>query len=246
MNDIKENKNNSLSFEHTITVPKAPFSVAKMAEVAEGITDTGSYLDTLETISKQDTEQRQSIATNIVAKYGQSKDTEDKILSVYKAYVLGCGEKDSNAYTCDMAFEVAFRKYHASRVGKTSKALAALMLRGIVSPAYNSFYVVSYGSRVLLVNDMYNENAGINRGGLDEVIDVTDSLYTVLKETYGLHLVDFKDYYKELRDTAGEQGADKTLSDMIAKVLWSYNGGGSVAEVKHLKTAQDIAEETTK
>ena len=33
---------------------------------------------------------------------------------------------------------------------------------------------------------------------------------------------------------------------MIAKVLWSYNGGGSVAEVKHLKTAQDIAEETTK
>ena len=217
-----------------------------MAEVAEGITDTGSYLDTLETISKQDTEQRQSIATNMVAKYGQSKDTEDKILSVYKAYVLGCGEKDSNAYTCDMAFEVAFRKYHASRVGKTSKALAALMLRGIVSPAYNSFYVVSHGSRVLLVNDMYNENAGINRGGLDEVIDVTDSLYTVLKETYGLHLVDFKDYYKELRDTAGEQGADKALSDMIAKVLWSYNGGGSVAEVKHLKTAQDIAEETTK
>lgn len=246
MNDIKENKNNSLSFEHTITVPKAPFSVAKMAEVAEGITDTGSYLDTLETISKQDTKQRQRITTNMVAKYGQSKDTEDKILSVYKAYVLGCGEKDSNAYTCDMAFEVAFRKYHASRVGKTSKALAALMLRGIVSPAYNSFYVVSHGSRVLLVNDMYNENAGINRGGLDEVIDVTDSLYTVLKEIYGLHLVDFKDYYKELRDTAGEQGADKALSDMIAKVLWSYNGGGSVAEVKHLKTAQDIAEETTK
>ena len=246
MNDIKENKNNSLSFEHTITVPKAPFSVAKMAEVAEGITDTGSYLDTLETISKQDTEQRQRITTNMVAKYGQSKDTEDKILSVYKAYVLGCGEKDSNAYTCDMAFEVAFRKYHASRVGKTSKALAALMLRGIVSPAYNSFYVVSHGSRILLVNDMYNENAGINRGGLDEVIDVTDSLYTVLKEIYGLHLVDFKDYYKELRDTAGEQGADKALSDMIAKVLWSYNGGGSVAEVKHLKTAQDIAEETTK
>ena len=246
MNDIKENKNNSLSFEHTITIPKAPFIVANMAEVAEGITDTGSYLDTLETISKQDTEQRQSIATNMVAKYGQSKDTEDKILSVYKAYVLGCGEKDSNAYTCDMAFEVAFRKYHASRVGKTSKALAALMLRGIVSPAYNSFYVVSHGSRVLLVNDMYNENTGINRGGLDEVIDVTDSLYTVLKETYGLHLVDFKDYYKELRDTAGEQGADKTLSGMIAKTLWSYNGGGSVAEVKHLKTAQDIAEETTK
>ena len=246
MNDIKKNKNNSLSFEHTITVPKAPFIVANMAEVAEGITDTVSYLDTLETISKQDTEQRQSIATNMVAKYGQSKDTEDKILSVYKAYVLGCGEKDSNAYTCDMAFEVAFRKYHASRVGKTSKALAALMLRGIVSPAYNSFYVVSHGSRVLLVNDMYNENAGINRGGLDEVIDVTDSLYTVLKEIYGLHLVDFKDYYKELRDTAGEQGADKALSDMIAKVLWSYNGGGSVAEVKHLKTAQDIAEETTK
>lgn len=246
MNDIKGNKNNSLSFEHTITIPKAPFSVAKMAEVAEGITDTGSYLDTLETISKQDTEQRQRITTNMVAKYGQSKDTEDKILSVYKAYVLGCGEKDSNAYTCDMAFEVAFRKYHASRVEKTSKALAALMLRGIVSPAYNSFYVVSRGSRVLLVNDMYNENAGINRGGLDEVIDVTDSLYTVLKETYGLHLVDFKDYYKELRDTAGEQGADKALSDMIAKVLWSYNGGGSVAEVKHLKTAQDIAEETTK
>ena len=246
MNTTKKNKNNSLSFEHTITVPKAPFSVAKMAEVEEGITDTGSYLDTLETISKQDTEQRQRITTNMVAKYGQSKDTEDKILSVYKAYVLGCGEKDSNAYTCDMAFEVAFRKYHASRVGKTIKALAALMLRGIVSPAYNSFYVVSHGSRVLLVNDMYNENAGINRGGLDEVIDVTDSLYTVLKEIYGLHLVDFKDYYKELRDTAGEQGADKTLSDMIAKVLWSYNGGGSVAEVKHLKTAQDIAEETTK
>lgn len=246
MNDIEKNKNNSLFFEHTITIPKAPFSVAKMAEVAEGITDTGSYLDTLETISKQDTEQRQSIATNMVAKYGQSKDTEDKILSVYKAYVLGCGEKDSNAYTCDMAFEVAFRKYHASRVGKTSKALAALMLRGIVSPAYNSFYVVSHGSRVLLVNDMYNENAGINRGGLDEVIDVTDSLYTVLKEIYRLHLVNFKDYYKELRDTAGEQGADKALSDMIAKVLWSYNGGGSVAEVKHLKTAQDIAEETTK
>lgn len=246
MNTTKKNKNNSLSFEHTITIPKAPFSVAKMAEVTEGITDTGSYLDTLETISKQDTEQRQSIATNMVAKYGQSKDTEDKILSVYKAYVLGCGEKDSNAYTCDMAFEVAFRKYHASRVGKTSKALAVLMLRGIVSPAYNSFYVVSHGSRVLLVNDMYNENAGINRGGLDEVIDVTDSLYTMLKETYGLHLVDFKDYYKELRDTAGEQGADKTLSDMIAKVLWSYNGGGSVAEVKHLKTAKNIAEETTK
>ena len=241
MNDIKKNKNNSLPFEHTITIPKAPFSVANMTEVAEGITDTGSYLDTLETISKQDTEQRQRITTNMVAKYGQSKDTEDKILSVYKAYVLGCGEKDSNAYTCDMAFEVAFRKYHASRVGKTSKALAALMLRGIVSPAYNSFYVVSHGSRVLLVNDMYNENAGINRGGLDEVIDVTDSLYTVLKEIYGLHLVDFKDYYKELRDTAGEQGADKALSDMIAKVLWSYNGGGSVAEVKHLKTAQDIA-----
>ena len=31
MNDIKKNKNNSLSFEHTITIPKAPFSVAKMA-----------------------------------------------------------------------------------------------------------------------------------------------------------------------------------------------------------------------
>lgn len=243
MNDIKKNKNNSLSFEHTVTVPKAPFSVAKMAEVAEGITDTVSYLDTLETISKQDTEQRQSIAMNMVAKYGQSKDTEDKILSVYKAYVLGCGEKDSNAYTCDMAFEVAFRKYHASRVGKTSKALAVLMLRGIVSPAYNSFYVVSHGSRVLLVNDMYNENAGINRGGLDEVIDITDSLYTALKTAYNLPQDSFRDFYSQLEDKAGGQDREEALSDMIAKTLWSYNGGGSVAEIKHLKTAQEIAEE---
>lgn len=30
---------------------------------------------------------------------------------------------------------------------------------------------------------------------------------------------------------------------MIAKTLWSYNGGGSVAEIKYLKTAQEIAEE---
>lgn len=243
MNDIKVNKNNSLSFVHQIAVPKAPFSVAGMAEVAEGIQDSQSYLDTLETISKQDAEQRQHIAAMVVAKYGQGEDTEQKTLAVYKAFVRGCGEIDKNAYTCDMAFEVAFRKYHASRIEKTSKVLSILMLRGIVSPAYNSFYVVAGGSKILLVNDMYNDNTGINKGGLDEVIDITDSLYTALKTAYNLPQDSFRDFYSQLEDKAGGQDREEILSDMIAKTLWSYNGGGSVTEIKHLKTAQEIAEE---